>query len=306
METRDRVQLVIDGFRRASIPLDVLISAYEAGDASPVNDVAVSDNPVMQTVRAKLGITDATVGVELLGDALGRIANDAPAEVRGRWHDAKVRLLSETDESRRRIAIRHLTAADYEDAAVVAAALDSMLRDNDEIAREMALSIGWNVDPEQRADVLQLLLDTLEDCTRRRSSRAAYPMSAIISMYESAQRVPPDDVLRRVGDIVRSTDDSAAFAGASDLASLATFRGAFGMVEMWLRGDDPTLIVLAVSAMSSHSAAMPAELCDALSTAAKTVEGATTLPPQVQTWARSQIRKQLGGCGPVNGPESNK
>jgi hypothetical protein len=290
------VQSLVEKFQRASIPLDVLIGAYEGGDASLAGEASVSDEPVLQTVRTRRGITDATVGVELLGDAIERMIGDAPDAVRGQWHDAKVRLLSETDESRRRIAIRHLTAADYEDDSVVAAALESMLRDDDEIAREMALSIGWHVDPEQRADILQLLLDTLEDCTRRRSSRAAYPMSAIFSMYESARRVPPDDVLRRVGEIVGSTDDSAAFAGATDLESLAISRGALGTAEAWLRGADATLIVLAVSAIASRNAAMPAELCPAMNAAATTVEGATTLPPQVQTWVRNQIRKQLEVC----------
>lgn len=296
MEERDRVQSAIDGFERASIPLGVLIAAYEAGDASLAGDTSANDHPVMDTVRAKLGITDVTAGVELIGDAIGRMIGEAPADVRGQWHDAKVRLLSENDESRRRIAIRHLTAADYQDDAVVAAALESMLRDDDEIARETALSVGWHVDPAERADVLQLLLETLEDCTRRRSSRAAYPMSAIFSMYESAQRVPPDDVLRRVGDLVRSTDDSAAFAGATDLASLAISRGALGTIEAWLRGSDLTLIVFAVSAISSRSAAMPAALCEAMNVAATTVERATTLPPQVQTWVTSEILKQLEGC----------
>ena len=63
-----------------------------------------------------------------------------------------------------------------------------------------------------------------------------------------------------------------------------------------LRSRVATLIVLAVSAISSRSAAMPAALCEAMNVAATTVEGATTLPPQVQTWVTSEILKQLEGC----------
>jgi len=285
---------MIERFRGASIPLADLMDAYDAGDAALAGDVSVGDDALMRDVRARLGLDDTTAGLELLGDAIGRMLPEAAAGDRTRWHDTKVQLLSSRDPARKRIAIRHLSAADYEDDAVLAAALESMLRDDDDIAREMTLSIGWNVDPIQRPHVVELLLDTLADTTRDRSPRAAFVMSAIFGLHEPPDRIPPDPVLRRIGQIIASTEDSAAFAAASDLASIAVTRGSTTVLEEWLRGTEPHLIVLAVSALNSADVTLPSSLAAALRNASDTLRAAPALPPQVVTWTHSKIDELLG------------
>src|SRR5438105_3056815 len=149
MNNQDPVQLLVASVRRKEVSIEELIDAYESA-----------------TTSARL---------ETVGDALNRLeSDDMEAESRARWHDVKVNALSGVDPQRKRTAIRHLTAPDYEDESVKAALLESLLRDDEPIALDFALSAGWNVDPETSPEVVELLVSALDDCERRRSSRAAY------------------------------------------------------------------------------------------------------------------------------------
>jgi hypothetical protein len=227
----DLAKRIIDDATERSVSVRELIGVYEcwrSDDHPTAVSASVPNVPddLIAIVRERLGLTrETSEEFEALGDAISALVKGAEQDVAQRWHQAKLVALESGDRDKKRIALRHLDSRDYDDELVIAALIESLSRDDEQVALLFSVTAGTQIDPSCREDVVLMLHDELRRYERRHSSRAAFFGSAIEQMYQNyPHAVPFSWLLESLVKTVTASDDPVSYAATVDICALAIHR----------------------------------------------------------------------------------
>lgn len=296
---------LMNRINRSGLSLNELMDVYAAGATLLESGEVAPDEMerrIVESVCKRLGIEAESHHLELLGDCINLLVGSSESDTKSRWHLLKVNDLGSRDRTRRILATQLLRTQDFDDDAVLAAFLEAIENDDDVSALTFVESLATGISQNNRNHVIELLVDTLQEMELKRSARAAYPMQAIFRLHEANHLVPDASLMDRVVTIVTNSEDSAAYAGAVELASLEVASVGPGIVVDWLRSGQLRRIALACATLSDTeeslvSASNQKDLCRGLEEALRAVERAEDdFPDSMIEWIKAELCKHRAEC----------
>jgi hypothetical protein len=306
----DQAKRILKDAHERNVGVRELLDVYEGwrSDQHPVASAASAHgvpDGLAASVRQRLGLTHETSDqFEALGAAIDMLIARAEDDLKERWHRAKVQALESGDRDKKRIALRHLDSADYDDELVIAALIESLGRDDDEVALLFGVTAGMQVDPSRRDDVLRILRDELQVYERRRSPRSAFFASAIEQMYQNhPHATPPTWLIESLVTTVTGVDDPASYVATVDICALAVYRSQnVTLIEEWLKSENGKRRMFAVAVVQSVELSTFASnerrrMCMAF---AQTLDDLALsnvrLSPVETQWLETTVRAELAKC----------